>query len=89
MTPFGGLKWVHFGGQIWGRPGGVFNGVLEPSERRIPGYPISEESRRSPKQGQKWGPIWGPENDPFWTISTYKDFVNTPAILLESMILGV
>ena len=39
--------------------------------------------------GQKWGPIWGPENDPFWTISTDKDFVNTPAILLESMILGV
>ena len=42
----------------------------------------------SPGMGQKWGQIWGLEKDPFWTISTYKDFVNTRAILLESMILG-
>ena len=77
-----------FGGQIWGSPEGVFNGVLEPLEREIPGYPISEGSRMSPGMGQKWGQIWGLEKDPFWTISTYKDFVNTRAILLESMILG-
>ena len=78
-----------FRGQIRELPKGLYNTVLEPSGRKIPGYPISEGSRRCPKPGQKWGQIWGLEKDPFWTISTYKDFVNTRATLLESMILGV
>ena len=67
-----------FRGQIRELPKGLYNQVLEPSGRKIPGYPILEGSRMSPGMGQKWVSIWGLENDPFWTISTYKDFVNTP-----------
>jgi hypothetical protein len=42
-----------------------------------------------PGMGQIWGPVWGSENDPFWVISTYKEFVNTPAILFRFHVLGV
>ena len=50
---------------------------------------MEEGFRTCPGMGQIWGPVWGSENDPFWVISTYKEFVNTPAILFRFHVLGV
>ena len=42
MTPFEVQIQVYLGVRSGAAPEGVFNGVLEPSERRIPGYPFQD-----------------------------------------------
>ena len=60
-----GLEW----GQIRELPEGVFNGILEWISWYSTFRGFQEGSRMCPRMGQKWGPIWGSENDPFWGIS--------------------